>query len=186
MKRIIIVCFCLFCLVGCGKTQEQMDRALGFRQNFLKQAGCRFDCRLTADYGDILYQFSLSCEVEDKGVVAFCVTQPETIAGISGTISGSGGNIVFDDTVLGFPILSESLPTPLSTPWLFITALRSGYIRSCDVNDGAMSLTVADTYEDDAIVLHITFSESDEPLNCEVIWQGRRILSMEIISFSYL
>ncbi len=186
MKRFPMLILFVLLLAGCGKTDKNMDRALVFRQNLLQQSGCCFECNISADYSDVLYQFSLNCNVDNSGNVTFTVTKPEAIAGITGTISTTGGKIKFDDSVLAFPILSEDLPTPLSAPWLLITALRSGYIRTCDVENGKMSLTVADTYEEDAILLNTQFDEQDRPIYCELIWKGRRILSMQINSFTYL
>lgn len=187
MKRIfaLIAVFTIL-LTGCNGIQEDMDRALVFRQNLLKQSGCKFTCNLTADYGEILYQFGLECTTDNKGNVSFLVSKPETISGITGTISSSGGKITFDGSVLGFPLLSEDLPTPLSAPWLFMTALRSGYIRTCEVNEGVMTLSIADTYEENGIMMNIKFDEQEKPVSCEFFWKGRRILSMLIASFNYL
>ena len=186
MKRLSVIFLLVFLLSGCGDSEESMDQALAFRQNLLQQAGCSFDCNIAADYGDVLYQFTLTCEADNKGNVSFTVSAPDSINGIAGTISASGGKIKFDDTVLGFPILSEELPTPLSGPWLFMTALRSGYIRTADSEKGKMSVTIADTYEDNAILMQIQFDEKEIPISCEFIWKGRRILSMMISSFTYL
>ena len=186
MKRLLSIIFMLFILAGCSGSEDNMDRALTFRQDLLQREGCSFDCELTADYGELLYQFTLGCNADNKGNITFTVLSPESISGITGSISTTGGNIRFDDTLLGFPILSEELPTPLSAPWLFMTGLRSGYIRTSDYDNGQMSLTIADTYEDDSILMNIQFNEKDYPVSCEFIWKGRRILSMTITSFTYL
>jgi hypothetical protein len=186
MKRLLFIFLFLFIFAGCTNTEENMDRAIAFRQMLLKCNGCQIECELTADYGDILYQFSLNCESDNRGNVLFTVSAPESIAGITGSISSSGGNIKFDDTLLGFPILSEDLPTPLSAPWLFITGLRSGYIRASNIDDGKLIMTIADTYEEDPIIMNIHFDKQECPAFCEFIWNGRRILSMEINSFTYL
>ena len=186
MKRLLSLIVFIFMLTGCARAQENMDRALAFRQKLLKQHGCLFVCDLTADYGNILYKFSLDCKANEKGDISFTVSKPESISGITGTVSNSGGKVKFDESVLGFPILSEDLPTPLSAPWLFMTALRSGYIRTCDFEKGKMVLTIADTYENDAILMPIYFDEENVPVSCEFIWKGRRILSMMISSFTYL
>ena len=186
MKRLLTLILCTFIFVGCNKVGDNMDRAIAFRQTLLQQNGCRFTCDLTADYGNILYSFSLECEADKEGTIAFTVSSPESISGITGVISATGGKITFDNSVLGFPILSENLPTPLGGPWIFMTALRSGYIRTSDDVGGKLSLTIADTYEEDAILMLIDFDEEDVPVYCELIWQGRRILSMEIKSFTYL
>lgn len=186
MKRFALLLVSVFVLVGCKNSEEDIDYALSFRQNLLQQDGCRFDCELTADYGDVLYQFCLSCEADNIGALSFTVTAPASIAGISGIVAKSGANVKFDNTVLGFPILSEDLPTPLSSPYLFLNALRGGYIRACNMQDGKMELTIADTYEDDSIVMNVNFDDQEKPISCEFIWQGRRILSMQISSFTYL
>ncbi len=186
MKRFVTVLIVFLFLAGCAGSENSMEHALAFRQKLLQQSGCQFVCDLTADYGDTLYQFKLACKVDSNGTVSFVVTEPSTIAGISGTISGSGTNVKFDENVLGFPILSEDLPTPLGAPWLFIAALRGGYIRTCDIKEGKMALTVADSYEEDTILLHIEFDEKDNPTSCEFIWKGRRFLTMQITLFHYL
>lgn len=163
-----------------------MDRALKFRQTLLQQKGCSFTCNLTADYGDVLYQFMLDCKTDSSGTVCFTVSAPDTLSGIQGEITGAGGKIRFEDQVLAFPLLSEELPTPLSAPWLFVAAIRSGYIRSCEVAENKMTLTVAQTYEDDSILLQIRFDKNEKPISCEIIWKNRRLLSMEVIAFQYL
>ncbi len=187
MKRLyaaFILVIILF--AGCNSAQEDMDRALAFRQNLLNVNGCQFSCNVTADYGEILYQFGLECEADNKGNVSFTVSAPASISGITGTISDAVGKVIFDENVLGFPLLSEGLPTPLSAPWLLMNGLRSGYIRTCDINRGRMSLTIADTYEEDSILMQIQFDEQEKPISCEFIWKGRKILSMLIMSFNYL
>lgn len=186
MKRFFPLILVLFTLTGCKVHEEDMGRALKFRENLLRQSGYAFTCDLTAEYGQILYQFVLECQVDNKGTVSFTVTAPDSISGIKGELSGAGGQIKFEDSILGFPILSEELPTPLSAPWLFVIAMRSGYIRTCDVQDGKMALTIAETYEEDAMLMKIQFDRNDKPVSCEIIWKGRRLLSMEIDDFHYL
>lgn len=186
MKRFFPLLLILFIFAGCSSRKDDMGRALRFRENLLQQSGCAFQCNLTAEYGQIIYQFVLDCQVDNKGDVSFTVTAPDSISGIKGVLSGSGGQIKFEDSILGFPILSEELPTPLSAPWLFMNAMRSGYIRACDVRDGKMALTIAETYEENAMHMKMQFDRKDKPVNCEIIWKDRRVLSMEIDDFHYL
>lgn len=186
MKRILSLLLFVFILAGCRTTEDNMDRAIAFRQELLNKAGCRFDCELTADYGEILYKFSIQCESDNMGNISFVISAPDSISGITGGISNEGGRISFDECVLGFPILSENLPTPLCAPWIFMKGLRSGYIRTCDYEKGRMVLTIADTYEEDAILMEMQFDEQEIPISCEYIWKGRRIMSMTITSFTYL
>ena len=163
-----------------------MDKALAVREEVLKKSGCSFSCDITADYGDILYQFTLDCSADNLGNISFTVSKPESISGIIGSITNETGKIRFDDSVVGFPLLSERLPTPVSAPWLFISGLRNGYIRSCDDEEGKLEIVIADTYEQDPILMIINTNEQNVPVSCEFLWEGRRILSMQIHSFTYV
>ena len=77
---IIILCF----LSGCSGRTKELDRAMGLRAQLLGCVECRFDAAVTADYGDEIYTFSMTCAGDHKGDLAFTVTAPETIAGITG------------------------------------------------------------------------------------------------------
>ncbi len=186
MKRVCVILLLLLFFSGCSGTDSDIDKALSVRQRMLKSGGCTFSCEITADYGEILYTFQLDCNADGNGNVWFTVVKPNSISGISGTIDANGGKLKFDDTVLGFPILSENLPTPVCAPWLFITALRSGYIRSCQEFTDGYQIAVADTYEEDSILINTRIDTNHIPFYCEMIWKGYRILSMSFSSFAYL
>lgn len=186
MKRYFTIIMMFLLLTGCAGRNDDMSRALHFREKLLEQRGCCFTCRITADYGTVLYTFDLACEADSRGTVSFTVLSPESISGIEGQIKADGGKIKFDDDLLGFPLLSEELPTPLSAPWLLISSLRNGYIRTFDTQQGNMVLTIAQTYEDDSLHTRIQFDRNEMPSTCEVIWKGHRILSMQIDGFRYL
>ena len=89
---------------------------MALRANLLKASSCTFDTEITADYGDALYSFSMSCEADAQGSVAFTVTAPQTISGITGEISGDGGRLTFDDTALQFDLMADGQVTVFGTP----------------------------------------------------------------------
>lgn len=183
MKRILVLLSCLLILSGCG-TENSTDRAMALRQKLLSCSGCSFDATITADYSDVVYTFAMQCQVKENGDVSFTVTQPDSISGITGIVTSEEGQLTFDSTVLSFSKLADGQITPVIAPWVFIHTLRSGYIRSCaDTQDGVM-LVIDDSYEKDPLQLDIWLNGQDIPVNAEILWQGRRIVSLKIENFT--
>ncbi len=183
MKRILVLLSCFLFLSGCG-SQNGTDRAMTLRQKLLACSGCSFDVTVTADYSDVIYTFAMQCEVKENEDLSFTVKEPESISGITGIITGEEGQLTFDSTVLAFSKLADGQITPVSAPWVFIHTLRSGYIRSCsETQDGAM-LIIDDSYEEDPLQLDIWLNGQDVPVSAEILWQGRRIVSLEIENFT--
>ena len=144
-----------------------------------------FHTQVTADYGDKLYTFGMYCEADSKGNVGFRVTKPEAIAGIEGSISSDGGKFTFDDAALAFPLLADDQVTPVSAPYLLIKTLRGGYVRSVGVDGELVRVTIDDSYEEDALQLDIWLNGENAPVRAEILYDGRRILSMDITEFQF-
>ena len=94
------------------------------------------------------------------------------------------GNLTFDDVVLSFALLADGQLTPVSMPWVVVNALRSGYIVSAGKEGDHTRLTVKDTYAADALRVDLWLDDADIPVQAEVAWQDRRILTMEIQNFT--
>lgn len=184
MKRAVVLLLAVFLLVGCTDADVQMERAIALREKILQSDGCTFDAVITADYGEKLYTFSMSCRTDALGNMCFTVTDPQTIAGITGTVKSDGGALTFDDQVLAFELLADDQITPVSAPWLLIQTLRSGYLRSCTLDADMLRITIDDSYADDALQLDIWLDGDDLPKQAEILWQGRRIVSLEVKNFS--
>lgn len=185
MKRVFAVLMMVFLLSGCG-SGDGMDRALALRERLLKSNGCAFDAVITADYGEKIYTFSMHCQADNHGDLTFTVTDPQTISGITGTISQQGGNLTFDDQALAFEMLADGQVTPVSAPWLLIHTLRSGYLASCGEDHDGLRVGIDDSYEADALHLDIWLDGDDLPIRGEILWQGRRVVSVEVRNFSYV
>lgn len=179
MKRLFQMILCFVLLSGCSET-EDMDDALALRSAVLQAKSCEFSIKITADYGDKTYAFSMDCVADKQGNVTFTVREPQTIAGITGSITSDGGNLTFDDTFLAIPMLTDDQITPVSAPWLLMRTLRGGYITaSCDGR-----ITINDSYADDALTLDIYLNSDHLPKQADVYWKNRRILTIEILSFA--
>ena len=142
-----------------------------------------FDMVVTADYGDEIYTFSMTCQASAKGEVQFTVTEPKSIAGISGSLSPEGGKLRFDEQVLAFPLMADEQFSPVSAPWIFMKTLRSGYLTSAGQEGEYLRVAIDDSYGEDALHLDVWLNEGDMPVRAEVLWKGRRLLSMEVKNF---
>lgn len=185
MKQVCALLIIVCLLNGCGSENAELNRVLNFREKLLKER-CSFTTEITADYGDKIYTFQVGCTADANGEVSFIVIAPESISGVAGTMKGDSGFLTFDDQVLAFPLLADGEVSPVSAPWLLIKALRGGYITSAG-KDGADLLAIMnDSYEQDALQVDVWLNDLDVPFCADIMWQGRRVLSMKIKDFAFV
>ncbi len=179
--------FLVVCLLsGCGRTQQELSQAMDLRRSILEAQSCTFDAIITAEYEDIFYTFQMSCHADDTGTVYFTVTDPDTIAGISGSISQDRSALSFDDKILAFPILADGELSPVSAPWIFLSTLKGGYLRACSQTENGLCLYIDDSFAEDPLHLEIETDSETTPINAQIFWQDRRILSLQIKNFIIL
>ena len=185
MKRITALIFVFVLLTGCTGKRDELDRAMKLRASLLGCLECSFDVAVTADYGDKLHTFSMNCQTNGRGDVDFTVLQPESIAGITGKIASGEGKLTFDDVALSFPLLADDQVTPVSGPWILMKTLLGGYLTAACEEDDLLHLTIHDSYEEDALQLEIWLSAEDVPVCAEILYGGRRIVTMNVENFTY-
>lgn len=183
VKRIFCILIVLMLLTGCSDGNAELERAMGLRAAMIAK-NVSFDSTVTADYGNVSYTFSMHCTVDTAGNLSFEVTKPESIAGISGSISAAGGKLSFDDVALAFELMADGQLTPVSAPWILIKTLRSGYLTSCCMEGELLRVAIDDSYDEDALHLDIWVNGEDEPTLAEIYWQGRRLLSVTVENFT--
>ena len=185
MNRIISVLLVVILLCGCDSNENCMLRGMDLREKLLGQS-CSFVAQVTADYGDRTYTFRVGCTADSNGDVSFIVIAPESISGIGGTIKADSGFLTFEDAVLAFPLLADGEVSPVSAPWLIIKSLRSGYLSSAGLDGELLQLILNDSYESDALQVDVWLNEDDLPKQADILWQGRRVLSVEIEDFAFV
>ena len=183
MKKLSVLLIVLLFLSGCSGKQEELERAMTLRAKLLASE-CSFDAKITADYGDKLYVFAMTCQGDSRGNLAFTVTEPESIAGITGILSQDGGKLTFDDTALAFPLMADDQLTPVSAPWIFLKTLRGGYLASANMEEELLHLTIDDSYEEDALQLDIWLDGQNLPVQSDILYDGRRILTVQVSNFT--
>lgn len=186
MKRIAAAIIALVMLSGCTGKRDELDRVMALRAMLLACERVSFDAEITADYGDSLHNFAMSCTGDNDGNLSFTVTEPETISGITGRFEAGEGKLTFDDTALAFPLLADGQVAPVSGPWIFLKTLLGGYLTSCVQEEELLRVTIDDSYEDDALQLDIWFDSADKPLRAEIFFDNRRIVTMDIAAFEIL
>lgn len=185
MKRFLWIICLLFFLSGCTNENDSLDRVLALRSKLLSQA-VEFDAVITADYSDKIYTFGVHCSADVRGQLTFNVSEPDTIAGITGTVSSNGGKLTFDDQALAFPTLADGQLSPVSAPWVLMNTLRSGYLTSAGLDGDNVRIAIDDSYADNALHLDIWLDGQDLPSRGEILWKGRRILSVEVKNFRFV
>lgn len=185
MKRVLMVVLAVVFIAGCGKGDSEINTALALRDRILQCQGISFDAVIAADYEDSVHTFSMKCAADSEGDITFTVTDPQSISGITGNIRAGKGELTFDDTILAFEPMTDLQISPVISPWLFLYALRSGYITACGREGQYQKITIDDTYKQEVLQLDI-WLENGAPMRAEILWQGRRCVSIDIRNFTYL
>ena len=185
MRKMICVFLVMLILVGCGNSNDDLQRAMDIRAA-LQDKKVHFSAEITADYGDVCYTFAMDCDVEKDGSLDFTVTKPDTLSGIRGNISAVGGDLQFEDMILAFETMAEGRICPVSSPWVMMKALRSGFLIGCSTEEDLLRIAVEDSYEDNAMRLDIWVDGNGYPVASDIYWDGRRLLSLTITNFAIL
>lgn len=176
----------LFLLSGCDKASgDALDEALSFRARAQTQP-CSFQAEITADYGTHLSTFTLDCTADPDGGLGFTVTEPESIAGITGTVDSTSGNLTFDDAALGFPLLAGPRLSPAAAPEVLLTAWRSGFISTCGWEADNLRLTI-DTLLDSKTLRTETWLDRENllPICAELCYNGEDVLTIRFAQFQF-
>lgn len=186
MKRVIALVLLFATLCGCSLSNSGLNKAMELREGVLKAQSCSFQATITADYSEKIYTFVMQCTFDSNADMKFEVRRPDTLSGISGNVSDQGGKLTFDDKALLFEPLIDDMISPVSAPWVFFRALRGGYIKGCATDDAGYYIQIDDSYEDNSLQLDVWADHNVIPLNVEMFWMGRRILSITIENFTLL
>ena len=180
MRRIALVLAAVLILTGCGVHNGELDKAMELRAQLLTAQGCSFDAVITADFSDKTYSFTVAYQSDSDGSVTFEVKAPDTIEGITGTISADGGKLTFDDKALAFELLADGQVTPVSAGYLLVKTLRSGYLRGCGTRGDEIQVLIDDSYQEDALNLDIRLGEDHVPVSADILYKDRRFLSLVV------
>lgn len=182
--KLTAVLLVLCMLTGCSSRNPDLDMATELRKQLINANQCEFNTTVFAYYSDEIYQFQMDCSVDNAGTLAFTVTAPESIAGITGQVGNDGAALTFDDEVLAFPVIADNRLSPVSAPWVFYNTLRCGYLSgSMETTDGAL-LSMDDSFQENPLHLEIQADTNCIPIHAQIYYQQNMVLSLEISDFS--
>lgn len=185
MKRIFAAVTAILFLCGCKSSGSAMDRGISLRNKLLAQ-DCSFQAQIDAYYSDALYSATVSCQVYRDGKMEFTVLSPESISDIKGTVDAQKGQLVFDDAVIAFPLLADGQVSPITGPWVMLKALRSGYMNGAGMDGELLQLSLDDSYGENALHVNVWIDQRDNPVNADIYWNERRVLSIKVTEFVFL
>ena len=186
MRKLFAWFTALILLCGCSGSDPDYSSCLKLREEILQAEKCTFQCSIIADYKSYCYSFLLDCTAVKNGRLEFTVIEPEPIRGIGGFISGEKGGITFDQEVLIFPSMTDGALTPVSAPWIFMSALREGYVCSVGSKSDRMHVSIEDTYFDQYLRIEIELNKDNLPETAVIYCDGSAFLTLKIIDFQIL
>ncbi len=123
-------------LAACGPAgasrEEQL--ALVIRGEYLEMSACAARMAVTADYGQRIYQFEMDAALEGEQAT-LTLTAPETVAGITATISGPEGRLEYGGVSVETGSMDPEGLSPVSAFPALMDAARSGYITACALEE---------------------------------------------------
>ncbi|MBO5868877.1 MAG: hypothetical protein J6Q54_08220 [Oscillospiraceae bacterium] len=187
MRKLIAVFLVVIMLTGCKVSDNTaLNQFLEFRNKVGHASGCSVVVNVTADYGDAIYYFGMDCKYLSTGDMEFTITSPDTINGITGRIQNGKGQFIFDEQVVVFEPLADNQITPALAPWLIMKSLTGGYISSFETARGMHQGVIEDSFGGVTYTVDVWTDNEALPVRGEILWQGRRILSVDIIAFEIL
>lgn len=186
MRRLLAVLMMLplLLLAGCGKEEEQTQRALDFRTALLEAGGCAFDADVQISYGDTLAAFSLHCTASLTDGVTMTLTAPETLRGMTARVDAEGAKIVYDGAELGFSTLAGGNLAPMAVPWELTRCWAEGYIAWTGMEGELLRVTYLSGYGDREIQADVWF-DGMTPCRAELAYEGQKLVSAGISNFTF-
>ena len=132
-------------LAACGGTgmSEAEELALTIRGEYLETTRWTGRAAVTADYGQRVYAFDISASGDEQEIVQV-LTQPETVAGMVSRTGPDGTFLEYDGVQVCTGPLADGKTVPMQALPKLLRAMRSGYIRACEEEDGLLHIRCGD------------------------------------------
>jgi len=180
----------LLLLSGCGGGNETVSQDARLRQNYAGLTSFTGVARVTADYGDKVYQYDISVS-GDLSSGTLEVLSPETIAGTGFSWSDGGGVMTYEEVSLETGTLSPDGLSPADAMPLVLNTLATGKQLAAgeETIDGEKTLFLelanASYQEETSTVCVWLAQESGALRRAEITWEGNTVITYSFTEFSY-
>ena len=182
-KKSLCCVIMLLVLAGCGKGEAPKQAALDLRTALLEAGGCTFTAEITADLGNRVYDFSVSCDYDAGNRVKVQVVEPKEIAGINAVVSGNGAAVEFEDMALDFGTMAGGNVSAMEAPWLLAECWSGAYISAAGADGELYRITYLHGYDEKELVVDTWLDSAGNPIRSEVAYDGGRCLSLVLTQF---
>lgn len=137
-KRVcaLMMTLCLL-LTGCSGGENDGNNsadelALSIRTEYLAMTACSTTVDMVADYGQRVYEYTLSVSWQKNGETVLTVLAPENIAGITVRIENKTGYLEYEGASIETGALTADGLSPVEAIPAILDNIFSGYIAECD------------------------------------------------------
>lgn len=136
-RRLCALMMILPLLAGCSRGEQGSgtsaeELALTIRTEYLAMKACNTTVDITADYGQRVYEYTMSVSWQKDGETVLTVEKPENIAGITARIQSGSVMLEYDGASLETGMLSADGLSPMEAIPAVLEYILSGYIAACD------------------------------------------------------
>ena len=184
-KKLAVLALALgLTLCACTKQADEdpAQQALAFRQDVMQNT-YSFRADVSADFGDTVCQFTLSCVHTPGSGTEMTITAPETLAGLTAMASDEGAKLVFDGAEAAFGTLEGLGLSPMTAPELLAESWETGYIQYTGTEDGLLRVTYLCGYEEDEYRADTWFQDG-APVRAELSCDGRMAVQIDVTDFN--
>lgn len=180
MRRIVIaILLCIFC-TACSK--EDISPAIDFRAE-LVQKGCSFTADVEADFGLTVQNFTLQCQTQEE-TLRFEVLAPESLSGITATVSNGGGTVTYDGMAMDFGLLANGNVIPAAAPAIIADCWKNAYISAVGADGEYYTATYERDHDQKKLVVQ-TWFEKGLPISAEICYNQMRVIKITFRDFSW-
>lgn len=180
-RALVILLLCIFC-TACSN-EKNLSSAIDFRTK-LAQKGCSFTADVTADFGQTVEHFVLDCKSDENAVLSFTVKEPQTLSGITATVSEDGAKITYDGMAMDFGLLANGNVIPAAAPAIVVTCWQKEYISASGQEESLQRVTYEKNFDKNRLIVD-TWYEKNLPICAEICYNDQRIIKIAISNFSF-
>lgn len=162
-----------------------MQNAMALRTALLER-GCSFTAEISAHLDDGTAEFTLDCTCAPDGTASLCVTDPDSVAGITATVQPGARTASFNDVALDFGLLADGQLAPLAIPQLLYSCWTQEYLREAGKDGERISAVYLSGWGDRELTVEQWLEADGTPVHADLWFGTRNAAEVQIRDFAFL